>query len=153
VGLFNYLVVIFLKSEKAILEDRDLCSNLFVSPFTIEVEFLNVHEASHLTVQFFMLHTCQHICLEVGVSKRPVLDLGNQDKSDKAIRHPGLFEFSKPDALGDNEIKRVPTLLVVIVVPVVQKIRALVNWNVKIVSLCPWVILGDSWAQEDGHLE
>jgi len=105
VGLFNYIVVIFLISEKAVLEDRDLCSDLLVSPFTIEVEFLNVHKASHLTVQFFMLHTCKHICLEVRMSKSPVLDLGNQNKSNKAIRHPGLFKFSKPDALSDNEIK------------------------------------------------
>jgi hypothetical protein len=67
-----------------------------------------------------MLHASKHISLKIGVSEGPSLDLGNQDNSDKAIRNSSLLELFESDALGDNEIKRVPAFLVVIVIPVVQ---------------------------------
>lgn len=128
------------------MKDRNLCSDLLVSPFTIEVELLNMHKAPHLSVQLIMLHASKHISLKIGVSEGPSLDLGNQDNSDKTIRNSSLLELFESDALGDNEIKRVPAFLVVIVIPVVQKIKALVNWDVDIFVFGIWIILRDSRA-------
>jgi len=93
-----------------------------------------------------MLHASKHISLKIGVSEGPSLDLSNQDNSDKTIRNSSLLELFESDALGDNEIKRVPAFLVVIVIPVVHKIKALVNWDVDIFVFGIWIILRDSRA-------
>jgi hypothetical protein len=46
----------------------------FVLPFAVQVEILNQHKASYLTVQTLRLDALQNVLFEVRVMECPVLD-------------------------------------------------------------------------------
>jgi hypothetical protein len=82
------------------------------------VEFLNVHETSHFAIELLMLHVCQHVGLEVRVRECPALEFCYEDDGNKAVRNFCLLKLAQSNALSDHKVKRVPTLLVVIMVTI-----------------------------------
>ena len=76
--LLDDSVVLFCNPQKSVMQDWDLGTDRFVSPFPVQMKLFNMHEATHFAIKFFILHALKHICSEVRVVEGPVLNFCNK---------------------------------------------------------------------------